>query len=788
MNTIKRKLLAVLLTAAMLVSVCPVVAWSADDAPADEGASDAATEENAAEEETEETEDDGDKGKDKDKEEAVDLTPEQGLAKMKKYSENDKFALYVNEEDTTYAIESKKDGYVWWSAPLNAENDSIAKNAQISNMKSPLYIMYGNVDQHTSTRLSAYEGSIKNKDFELSQIDNGFKAVYKFNKVDMTIPMTVTLEDDHINVQVLLEEVEEPEIVDNTGYVLLDVGLAQFFAAGGLEDEGYMMVPDGSGAIINFNNQSAASTYSNDIYGADTSVTMLSRPYKTEQVYLPVIGNIVEGEDTNHGFIAIAKQGDTFGSVNADVSEHSATEYNMVWYEFKIRAEDTYYMGQRRLQLFETGEMQQPNISVNYYPLEGEDLSYVDMANRYRQYLMDEKGFTEKPDNIKPHYYLDLYGGTVKAQSVLGFPVNMETPATTYSQAQEILAQLKEKGVEDIIVNYNDFNGAGINGLISAGVNHAGSLGGKGDFDAFMKYAEEQGITVTPSVGITYMKGSGNGYSYSLNACKQITNAYATTTNWDIAFGIPHQVRLVVRTTLAPYYWNDLYPKLINSFNAEGIKNICLDDATTLLYSDYSRGIYTRYDTMNELIKGYQAFKDNGMTILANGANAYALPYVDYITNVPLTSSNFDIFDYDIPFYELVIHGYIPYTTKAINASADASDLIMLTLSTATPVHYDMMYNDPNEFTDSDYETLFYTNYKGWLEPSAAAYNLLKDKLGKYVGQKIIDYEKPSAYVIQTTYEDGSTVSVNTRQYTVTVDGQEYKLSDFGLKGEIASE
>ncbi len=784
MNKIKRKLLAVLLTAAMLVSISPVVAWS-DEVPADEGTSDTATD-NAADEEAEEEEEEEDGGEAE--EEKVDLTVDQGLAKMKVYSENDSFKLYVNEEDTTFAVQSKKDNYVWWSAPLNADNDDIAKAPQVRNMKSPLYIVYGNIEQHTSTRLSSYEGSINSKNFELTKLDNGFKVVYNFSKVDMSVPMTVTLDGDHINMQVNLDEVKEPEPVDNTGYVLLDVGLAQFFAAGGIEDKGYMVVPDGSGAVINFNNHSSGSAYQGEIYGADTSITQLTRPYKTEQVYLPILGNVVEGEDTNHGFMAIAEQGDTFGTINATVSEQSATEYNNVWFEFKIRGEDTYYMGERRLQVFESGEMQQPNISVNYYPMTGEELSYIDMANRYRQYLTEQKGFTEKSDNIKPYYYLDLYGGTVKAQSILGFPVNMETPATTYAQAKEIIQKLKEKGVENIIVNYNDFNGAGINGLISAGVNQAGSLGGNEAFSDLMSYVEQEGITLTPSVGITYMKGSGNGYSYSLNACKQITNAYATSNNWDIAFGIPHQVRLVVRTTLAPYYWNDLYPKLINSFNDEGIKTICLSDATTLLYSDYSRGVYTRYDTMNELIKGYQAFKDNGMTILADGANAYALPYVDYLTNVPLTSSNFDMFDYDIPFYELVIHGYIPYTTKAINASADASDLIMLALSTATPVHYDMMYNDPNEFTDSDYETLFYSNYSGWLESSADAYKMVNETLAKFVGQKIIGYERPSNYVIQTTYEDGTTVTVNTRHYTMSIGEQEYSLADYGLKGEAVDE
>ena len=785
MNKIKRKILAVLLTAAMLTAICPVAAWS-DEAPAadaaqseDAGGDNSADDSDAAEE---------DDSKDKD-DEKVDLTPEQGLEAMKKYAENDKFSLYFDEDKTTFAVQSKQDDYVWWSAPLNGDNDSAAKNAQKKNMRSPLYLYYGNIEQHTTTRLSAVDGSINSHDFTLEQIDNGVKVTYNFEKIATTIPVTITLEDDHVNFKVLMDEIKEAQTEETANTILLDIGVNQFFGAGGIDDEGYIVVPDGSGAVINFNNNKASVAYSNDIYGADTSITQLTRPYKTEQVYLPLLGNVIKGDKVNHGYLAILEQGDSYGSVNAATSgAQSATSYNAAWFEFKVRAEDTYYMGERRLQVFESGPIQQPNISINYYPLESEDLSYMDMAERYRQYLIDEKGLTEKKDNIKPFYYLDLYGGTIKAQSIAGFPINMETPATTYAQAVEILEKLKEQGVEHIVVNYDDYNGAGIRGLISASVDYSGTLGGKGEFDKLKSYAEENGIVLSPSVGITFMKDSGNGYSYSLNASRQATKAYATTTNWDIAFGIPHQVRPVIRTTLSPYYWPDLFRKQRESFAAEGVNTICLSDATTLLYTDFSRDVYTRADAIDILTEGYKSLKDSGLTLLADGANAYALPYVDYLTDVPLSSSNFDGFDYDIPFYELVIHGLIPYTTKAINASADASDLIMLALATATPVHYDMMYNDPNEFTDSDYETLFYSNYNGWLEPSADAHKIMTDALSGVMNQKITDYQLPDANTIKTVYEDGTEVTVDLKNYTMTVNGTEYRLADYGLKGEIVSE
>lgn len=63
--------------------------------------------------------------------------------------------------------------------------------------------------------------------------------------------------------------------------------MLQFFNAAGMEDEGYMVVPDGSGAVINYNNcRYNAQAYSSEVYGRDTSIGLLTRPSKTEQVYL----------------------------------------------------------------------------------------------------------------------------------------------------------------------------------------------------------------------------------------------------------------------------------------------------------------------------------------------------------------------------------------------------------------------------------------------------------------------------------------------------------------------
>ena len=139
MVKIRKKILAVLLTAAMLVSMSSVVAWSDEQPAADDGTSQteqATTDNNASDDKSDATADKKDDKDDKNKP----RTDAEGLAEMKVIAENDSYKLYLNEDTTNFALQSKSDSYVWWATPLNADKDENAKTAQRKNMQSPFYI------------------------------------------------------------------------------------------------------------------------------------------------------------------------------------------------------------------------------------------------------------------------------------------------------------------------------------------------------------------------------------------------------------------------------------------------------------------------------------------------------------------------------------------------------------------------------------------------------------------------------------------------------------------------
>ena len=122
----------------------------------------------------------------------------------------------------------------------------------------------------------------------------------------------------------------------------------------------------------------------------------------------------------------------------------------MCAFNFTLRETDTYYMsgsGSKQLTVFESGDIKSDDIEVHYYPISAENAGYADIASRYREYLMEEKGVTAKAKENSAPLYIDLYGGVQKKCSVLGIPLTMKTAVTSYEQGEDILRELKEAGI-----------------------------------------------------------------------------------------------------------------------------------------------------------------------------------------------------------------------------------------------------------------------------------------------------------------------------------------------------
>ncbi|WP_298483971.1 DUF5696 domain-containing protein [uncultured Ruminococcus sp.] len=691
-------------------------------------------------------------------------------------TENDKLALYVDDDTAVIGLYDKAAEKMWWSTPENVGHDKRATNTIVDDLSSSLKMVYGEPEARSTTNMrSKSDAKVKVKDKS-----SGVKITYTFRKAGITIPVTYTLEDDYLEARIETSEIEEDD-TSQTGKLTTSLSIMSSFGAASSTDEGYFVIPDGSGALIRFNNgKTSAKSYTGYVYGSDITAVSLTEPAVTEQVYLPMYG-IVNGNDA---MMVVCTEGDSNAKLTASVSGQSKSSYNICGFDFTIRDSDTYYMSgdnNTALTVFEDGDIKTDAIALRYYPLETEEEpDYGDIAEAYRNYLTEETGVENTVDSADPGLYLDFYGGTEKEKSILGVPVTMKTSLTSFEQAQDILENLASGGAENIRVQYHNWTNAGISGKVDYKAKAAGCLGGNGDWKDLLSYADSNGVTIYPTVDNKTF-ASGNGYFTFADTTVRISGSYARIYDYNLAYGTQSTVNKPL-SLLSPSTFTDIYAKLAENYSDKELSAVSLGSMTSALYGDYGKATISR-DKAQELLEGsYQTLSDKSIAMLADTANAYALSYIKEITDVPLQSSGFDLFDEDIPFYQMVMHGVKSYAATAVNASANPEETLLLSIATGSSLHYDMIGEETSILKDTSLDTLYYASAEDWTDPAAQGYAFSKAVLSGLGDQAITDYER-DGNVITTTYENGTVVVTDLTEKTVSVDGTEYALSDYVEEG-----
>ncbi len=761
-----KKLIACLCCLAMMVPMCAIPA-SSDDEPASEETSDASSEEDSGGGEEGDAISEDDYAMDT--EEPL-VTDEQAMAEMKLAVENDKMALYYNSKEVTFALVDKNTGKIWWSNPINADA-SAGKAAQKQELKSGMTLTFG---EPAIRKTTTHQSKAKSK-AKMKATSTGLEVTYNFNSAEITIPVVYTLKDDYLSLYVDTSKIEEA----TAAKIVTNLAFLSTFGAADMEESGYFVIPDGSGALINFNNNKAGyRVYKGKVYGRDITAVETTKPTTSRQVYLPMYG-IVKGDS---GMMVVADKGDTCASINAYVAGQKKTSYNSCYFDFEIRTDDEYLMGGEAnpLKVFEKRGILVPEIEVRYYPVSNSDKSevdYTDIAASYRDYLKNEQGVTKSEAVDSSALYLDFYGATMKQETVLGFPVKMQHATTKFDDAKTILEQFKSLGVDKMVVNYNQWTKADIKEKIADKAKPASVLGGKSDFNELMDYAEANNITIYPEVDNLTFK-SGGGYFTMTDTAIRVSNAYSRQIEYDLAHGVENKFYKAM-SLLSPRKYEKMFTNLGKSYSKYGLDTISLGSTTTVIYGDYGKNSVSR-EMFKYNLQGYmEELKGSVGSILADGANAYVLKYVDHVSNVPLSSSKYDVFDEDIPFYQMVMSGLKPVSTTAVNGDAQIAELVLRAMSCGSNLRFDLTAETADELKDTRYDVLFYADYTYWVEDAAGCSKFADEVLSKTAGAEITEYNILSDDEIETVYSNGVKTLVNLKDKTVEIDGKTISIYDY---------
>lgn len=238
----------------------------------------------------------------------------------------------------------------------------------------------------------------------------------------------------------------------------------------------------------------------------------------------------------------------------------------------------------------------------------------------------------------------------------------------------------------------------------------------------------------------------------------------------------------LVSPKFLPRYVAEFTERIVNY----DITGISLRDLGDTLHSDRRRtNVINREEALDVVLGQFDALEAVGKDIMVNGGNAYAFAYADDIINAPVRDNDYFIIDQDIPFYEMVIHGYINYCgTQINNVSTDdkQEDLLELIEYGAAP-HYIFTWENATEMKYSGLNMYYATTYANWSAEAVETYRMLSGALNPVMGAEMVAHEALENGLRKVTYSNGVCIYVNYTEKDITQDGIVVPARDYEIGG-----
>ncbi len=548
------------------------------------------------------------------------------------------------------------------------------------------------------------------------------------------------------------------------------ISILPYFGAAGTDTEGYMLLPEGGGALINYNNgKLSQSAYYANLYGWDYATERTEVVSETRNAF-PVFGM----GQPDGSFICIIEGASSYAGINADIAGRF-NSYNYIYGKYNVIHYDRFNVSARTAQLLYMYEKAIPDDTAvqRYHFVTGG--SYVDMANAYGDYLQKNPELRNEVASENVPVNVELIGAINKIEPRLGIPVDSIVATTTFDQAREMIRELKDSGIRDLNIRFTGWANGGVRQKVLTGIHTVGELGGDSGMKKLISDVRDMNVNLFFD-GIScfaYNSGLFDGFMPFSHAARFTTREQVKLYNYDIVtyqqsdWQDPYYL-------VRPEYAQKCADNLINGLADRGAAGVAFRDIGNLLSADYYvQNTVTREQVKQQNVNTLRKALEKNLKIIIKEGNDYAVPYADMITDMNLTGNAYAIIDRRIPFYQIALHGMKDYTGEAINLAGDYQTALLECAEYGAGLNFTFMKADTMILQDTMYSSYRSASYDRWKEKILPLISRYQTEMAGLNKQTITDHDQLSESVSVTTYQDGTKVYVN------------YSNSDFRNGGTV---
>lgn len=680
---------------------------------------------------------------------------------------NEKLAMYMRPSDGNFYVETAS-GAVWHANPLDAMSDACATRVYRMELASSLIVSYYDLKDRQTVKKNSEAACVKKKSVAFYDLENGFRADYRFADAGITIPVEVALAEDHLRVRIVTANILEE---NRNRYLLASVCLLPNFASGGAAEEGYILVPDGEGALMRFNNgKGAMSEYQAYVYGDNLSATSLFRPVDAYRASLPLFGISRNGS----AMLSVITGGDALARLTAAPSMKKST-YCSAYAEYMLRFSDQYTLDEssltaQRITLYQQGEMEASVCEQRYYFLEGEQADYAGMAACYRDYLL-ACGGAKAREPEQTEVFLDFYGAVARRESIIGVPVTLQRRLSGLRDVEAAYQALRDAAPGKLRLRMMRWSADALKGRVDTAPAWAAGNGWDA-WEALRQAMAVNGDTASLSVELALFSAGGNGFSPTRDSAQALSKSPA--------FQYQYLFSTRMRNTQAKRSYL-LHPALLAraadraaaALAAHQVDSVSVLTLPSVRYGSYGDRLAGTEQTRIAAEDALRRMERIGDCVL-DDVNAFALPMTDFAVNLPDGSSRFDAMDETVPFLQMVYGGLVKgYAGRPVNLSDSPEKMLLHAIATGEALHFSLITGDPEMLIETDLNFLYSAQADAWL---TEIIRMAQEAHAAHVAtgySRLVGHAVLAPGITRSVFENGAEICVNTTERAYLWQGKE---------------
>ena len=699
----------------------------------------------------------------------ITVKAEESINGHKFLTENSKYRMYVNEEDLSLVIEDKATGKYMESSV--SYDDGKNNDIWLGAMKSAIVLSLINNNSDTTQAHLINDDNTKKDTYR----DDGFTAEIYWTKLKLGMTLEVTLTEDGVVARVPEESIKE----DGNKYYIGTVRIYPYMGCSYLDEkEGYMLVPDGNGALIYLDDKEGrySSGYSGVIYGTDVGFeeskveTLLWDRYNTitdsEQVFAPIYG--IAHTDDQIAFLGIVEEGQERASIDV-MPNGVSVDYNRAYARFILRR--TYNQPTSvnstsgSLHVYED-DRSHSDLQVHFIFLNGEDATYAGMANAYRDYLLGAGQLVKTDTSYRTR--VDFLGTERENWLLSTTPVVM----TTVDEAKEIYADLKANDVTGLLSVYKGWQAGGLYDLPISKYKADSEIGGTKDLTGFIKEAEQDGNSVFLYNNALLVNPDEQNATF--NTIKQVNKRrYEENTHAFVYDTFMYQT---------PARSEYLLDKFVKSYTGKGVDNFALAGITSTIFTyTYSGEKYTRFDTA-DIYSDAAAKLSESTNLVMEKPSEYLWKNTKAFLDMPLYTSSYIIEDESIPFLSLVLKGVMPMYGDYVNFEANKKEFLLKMVEAGVYPSFYITARESSELINTNSSDVYSSQYEVFKSTIVEYNRELRALSEKTEGANITGHEILENSVRKITYSNGVVIYVNYNTSAQTADGVNIDAMSYVVK------